>query len=123
MYDWSGKTILIAEDDDYNFLLLETLLKETKVTITRACDGCEVIALCRKVDIDLILMDINMPRMSGIEATIKIRESNYKIPIIAQTANYIDDCGFKYFKSGVNDLLTKPIQEKVLKSKIEKFFK
>ncbi|GAG21787.1 unnamed protein product, partial [marine sediment metagenome] len=85
--NWTGKKILIAEDIHVNFILLEAILKGTNVDLVWAKNGKEAVEICIKNDdIDLVLMDINMPEMNGLEATAEIRKHKKNLPVIAQTA-------------------------------------
>jgi two-component system CheB/CheR fusion protein len=102
-------TILIAEDDDVNFLLLNLWLN-SHFNIIRAINGIEAVQLYEKNDsIDLILMDIRMPHMDGIEATKEIRKMDMYIPIIAHTAYAMNEESFAIKKAGCNQVLIKPI--------------
>ena len=102
-------TILIAEDDDVNFLLLNLWLN-SHFNIIRAINGIEAVQLYEKNDsIDLILMDIRMPHMDGIEATKEIRKMDMYIPIIAHTAYAMNEESFAIKKAGCNRVLIKPI--------------
>lgn len=80
--------ILIAEDNDSNYLLVRHILKD--YNLTRALDGADAVWKARNESFDLILMDMKMPVMGGLEATRRIREFNAKVPIIALTANAFD---------------------------------
>jgi len=89
-YCWVGKTFLIAEDDKFSYKFLEGFLRQTQADVLHAADGIEAVRLCQENDhIDLILMDIQMPEMNGLEATEAIKKFNKSIPVIAQTANAI----------------------------------
>lgn len=110
-----NKTILIAEDDNINYLLFEKIMKNTNFTIIRAKNGEEAVELFKNnKGIDLILMDIKMPIMSGYEALIKIKEIDSKIPIIAQTAYSSSDEIEKMKQAGFTDHITKPINKEKL---------
>jgi signal transduction histidine kinase/ligand-binding sensor domain-containing protein/CheY-like chemotaxis protein len=86
-YYWPGKLIIVAEDEDSNFQLIEAILKDTGVKIIRANDGVHLLEIVEtESKIDLVLLDIQMPRMSGMNAMQIIRDSNRNIPVIAQTA-------------------------------------
>jgi CheY-like chemotaxis protein len=121
--DWGNKSILIAEDDDTNYYLLEEYLEQSAIHIYRAKNGEEVLEILAKLQPDLILMDIKMPKMSGLEAASKIREFNIDIPIIAQTAYAMHGDEEKIIFNGFNDYISKPIDEDVLMKKIKKFIK
>ena len=115
-YNFKHKTILIAEDEDMNFILVKKILEQTNATIIRAVDGEDLMQVIEnQKNIDLILMDMSMPKMNGFEATKKLRQAGNQIPIIAQTAlseNYDKDI---VIKAGCNDFIEKPIfKEKLL---------
>jgi two-component system, cell cycle response regulator DivK len=121
-YNWDCKKILIAEDEETNFLFIEAILEDTKAILLWAKSGTEVIHLFKENnDIDLILMDIKMPEMDGLTATKKIREMNSHVPIIAQTAYAMSEDKNKCLKAGCNDYLTKPINHRLLLSTIDKY--
>lgn len=122
IYDWSDKTVLIAEDVDDNFLFLKTFLRKTKINVLWAKDGKETIDICRENDnIDIILMDIRMPFIDGYEATRKIKEFKPDLPIIAQTAYALNSDYQKVFDAGCDEYITKPILGKILFQKMKKF--
>jgi signal transduction histidine kinase/CheY-like chemotaxis protein len=108
---WTGKTLLVAEDEEINYALISEILKETEVKILRAINGKEAIdiLLNQQNKIDLILMDIKMPEMNGYETIHAIRNLNNDIPIIAQSAYAMHDEIQKCFSLGCNDYITKPI--------------
>ncbi|MDA3911500.1 MAG: ATP-binding protein [Bacteroidales bacterium] len=111
----SEKHILIAEDEDNNFLLLKIYLKNTFTKIGHAKDGKQAIEYVKNhKDIDLILMDIKMPNINGVEAMQEIRKTNSNIPIIAQTAFVMADDKRKLMGYGFDDYIPKPIESKVL---------
>jgi PAS domain S-box-containing protein len=113
------KTLLIAEDEDFNYMLLEELLADINSKILRARNGIEAVEICKSNQhIDLVLMDIKMPLMSGYEATKQIREFLPNLPIIAQTAYTTDFDKKKALSCGCNDFISKPLEKKLLVSKI-----
>jgi len=121
-YDWSSKTVLIAEDVDDNFLCLKTLLRKTKIKVLWAKDGREAIEMCQENDkIDIVLMDIRMPFIDGYEATRKIKVFRPELPVIAQTAYALNSDYQKVFDSGCDEYITKPILGKILFQKMKKF--
>lgn len=119
--NWQSKTILIAEDTDVNYFLLVEVLKKTKAKVFRVKDGQEAIDFVKNNDVDLILMDINMPRINGYDATRAIKEFRNNIPIIVQTAMHLIDDDEEAFKAGADDYITKPIDLKTFINKIERF--
>lgn len=113
-------TILIAEDVESNFLLLETLLGKT-YHLQHAYNGREAIEFFQKETPDLILMDIKMPEIDGLEATRLIRKQSSTIPIIALTAFAYESDKENALKAGCNDFLVKPISAVLLHQTIEKY--
>jgi signal transduction histidine kinase/CheY-like chemotaxis protein len=116
--------ILIAEDEEINFIFLETLLLKSglELKIFHARNGLEAVEICKKTpEIKLVLMDIKMPVLSGFDATYKIREFNTSIPIIAQTAYTEVDEIDRAKESGCNEVITKPIDRKILIDVIKKY--
>lgn len=114
------KTILVAEDVESNFLLLKALLGKT-YRLLHAYNGKEAIAMFIEYTPDLILMDVKMPVMDGLEATRLIREQSLTIPIIALTAFAFDQDRVRVLEAGCNDFLTKPLSPPLLKQTIEKY--
>jgi two-component system cell cycle response regulator DivK len=113
------KKILIVEDDFSSKLYLNKLLERTGALLLNASDGNEALNLLQNnLDIDLILMDIQMPVMDGYSCTKIIRDSGNKVIIIAQTAYGLDDDREKMVSAGFNDILIKPISQKLLIDKI-----
>ena len=108
--DWSEKTILVAEDEETNFILLENLLERTNASIFRATNGKEAVELFQQnPKINLILMDIRMPEMDGVEASKAILELNSNAIIIAQTAYTMPEDKNEYLKIGIKGVVAKPI--------------
>lgn len=114
--------ILIAEDDNISFIYLSTLLSKLGHEIIHAKNGREAIDICKsQKDIDIILMDIKMPEIDGLEATMEIRKFNKTIQIIAQSAYIFEDDFINSKKVGCNNFLTKPIDKKELIQLINKY--
>lgn len=119
---WEHKKILIAEDEETNYLFIEAILEDTKAQLLWAKNGYDAVQVfSQQTDIDLILMDIKMPEMDGLTATRQIREKSATVPIIAQTAYAMSEDKTKCLSAGCDDYLTKPINHKVLLSTIEKY--
>lgn len=118
--------ILIAEDNAINLLLTKTYLSDIlpHALIIDAKDGNEAIEQYQKESPDLILMDIQMPNLNGIEATKKIRtiEKDIEIPIIALTAGSLPGEKEKCLQAGMSDFLTKPLLKQTLSDMIRKYF-
>lgn len=121
----AGQKLLVAEDDENSFYLLEYILNESGAEIIHTETGEDTIqALLDNPDICLILMDIRMPGMSGIEAAIKIREFNVDVPMIAQTASllFVEEQS-KILEAGFNDFILKPIDQDLLMKKLKQLLK
>lgn len=105
------KTILIAEDEDTNYLFLSEFLTKKGYRVIRAENGVETVDKIKSGEIvDLILMDIKMPIMNGYEATIEIKKIKPDIPIIAQTAYALAGDSIKAREAGCDNYLSKPIR-------------
>lgn len=117
--------ILICEDIDTSFLLLEKFLKKrTNLELFRAKNGIEAIAIVKEnPDIQLILMDIRMPKMDGYEAHREIRKINNKVIIIAQSAFALSSDHIKMKEEGFDDYLSKPIDRSLLLEMIDKYLR
>ncbi|HYW94335.1 MAG TPA: response regulator [Bacteroidales bacterium] len=115
-----SKTILIVEDDDFIFNLLEVMLTDTGINMMHAGDGEIAIELVKNNRVDLILLDIRLPGENGFEIFEKIRKMKSQIPVVAQTANHIPEERDKFLKAGFNDYLTKPIDYETIHSLIYK---
>ncbi len=117
-----NKKILIVEDDEMNYIYLSQIFKIAKIPIIRAKTGYEAIDLVKHDSrIDLILMDIQLPDISGIEVTEKIREFNADLPIIAQTAAKSESEKESMIDAGCTDVLVKPFKMEELLSKIKEY--
>jgi signal transduction histidine kinase/ligand-binding sensor domain-containing protein/CheY-like chemotaxis protein len=113
--DLTNRTILVAEDDFSNFLFIERLLKKTHVCVIHAENGNQVLKMIQNhPEIELVLMDIKMPEMDGIEALHEIRKMNIQIPVIAQTAYTLAGEVIKLKAEGFNEYISKPINSSVL---------
>ncbi len=107
--DWIGKTVLIVEDEESNFEYLKELLIPTGMNIIHATNGHDAVEFARKGDLNLILLDIKLPQVDGLQAAEAIRKFNRDIPIIAQTAYAMDTDWQKSLLAGCNDYLSKPL--------------
>jgi PAS domain S-box-containing protein len=121
LLDLQGLKVLVVEDNRINRMLAFSLLSKWGVSYDWAEHGEEAIMLLKENPYDLILMDMQMPVMDGLEATVKIRnEMLLDIPIIALTANAFKDDAQRCLDSGMNDVVTKPFEPSVLYNKILK---
>ncbi len=122
-YNWSNKEILVAEDEELNWLFIREMLRQTGASIHRARNGHEVVELSRKLVPDAILMDIKMPEMNGIEAVRLIRVFNEEVPIIAQTAFVMAEEKEESLLAGCNHFVTKPLDRTTIMELIDSYFK
>ena len=122
-YDWSNRTILIVEDDIVNYRVIEAMLRNTKVKTIHADNGLNAIEQVQlNPQIDMVLMDVHLPEMSGLDATKHILDINPNLPVIAQTANAMLEDRDKCLEAGCADYISKPIDMDDLYTKIAKFF-
>ena len=112
--------ILVAEDIDSNYLLIEALLKKD-YRLVRAHNGSEAIELFNAETPDLILMDMKMPGISGIDTTTLLRKTGTQVPIVALTAFAYDNDKALAFDAGCNDFLTKPVSPPELRRVVTKW--
>jgi len=115
------KKILIAEDNDSNFILMTYILKKYYV-FERAKNGQEAVDMVANGgQYDIVLMDIKMPVMDGLEATKRIKALRPELPVIALTANAFDSDRNMAFESGCDEFLSKPISSDLCLKTIAKF--
>lgn len=118
--NWKEKTIVIVDDTKLNFVLLKTILRKTEANIVWLENGQEVIDYVKKLNVvDLILMDIRMPIIDGIEASKVIKKIAPQIPIIIQTASVMGEAYEDIKNSGCDDTIFKPIDSAKLINKIQ----
>ena len=117
----SNSLILVAEDEEYNYLYLDELLNKLGLKHIQAKDGQEAIDICRENEnVTLVLMDIKMPVIDGYTAAQKIKEFSPKIPIIAQSAYALEHEREK-FRDVFDDYLAKPIYKEIFLMTLRKF--
>ena len=117
------EVVLVAEDDNINFKLIEKLLRIFNFKVIRAVDGIEAVEICKSYhEIDLVFMDIKMPNLDGYGAFEKIREFNKTIPIIAQTSYSFPEEVEKIKQLGFNDFISKPLDKERLYELVKKYF-
>jgi CheY-like chemotaxis protein len=118
----NNTTILIAEDDDASFYFLKVILIHLGIKLLHTTNGKDTVKIVQDTpEISLILMDIRMPELDGLEATRQIRKFNQTVPIIAQTAHAFSGNKKKAKEAGCNDYITKPIKQEELIEMITKY--
>ncbi len=119
---FKSKTILIVEDDLYSEQVLVELLKTKGANIITAHNGLEALQACKNnPEIDIVLMDIQLPKLDGLEATKRIRKFSPDLAIIAQTANAMSEDKDKALAAGCNDYIAKPIDTQKLIDTLQKY--
>ena len=123
-YDWSNKTILVVEDEDFVSKFFDRILTPTHANLLWAKTGMEAFESCRKNNgIDIVLMDMKLPELSGYEAVKRIKKLNISLHIIAQTAYAMAEDRIECLKAGCgNDYISKPIDTEMLLEKIQLVF-
>lgn len=120
-----GKRILLVDDNKMNVLLAQTVIKKYSVITDTAYDGSEAHQLFIKNKYDLVLTDVQMPIMGGVELTRMIRadkdKAKAKVPVLGVTANVLEEDRDRYLAAGMNDLVLKPYSEKELIGKIASY--
>ncbi len=115
------RTILIAEDDNFNYLLIKYILEKRGFKTVHAENGMEALEIYRSPERpDLIVMDIKMPVMSGLEATTEVRKSDSDIPIIALTAYALPGDREMCLDAGCSDYIAKPIDKDDFLNRVER---
>ena len=113
--DFAGRRVLLAEDDPINQEIARMLLEDVFLDVDAASDGLEAVALAENGAYDLILMDMQMPRLDGLEATRQIRQlvAHGTTPIVAMTANAFQEDRRRCLAAGMSDFVAKPVDPKV----------
>lgn len=121
-YDLNGMHVLVVEDNKINQVITKKMLLKRGISCDIAENGLEAIDHANRNQYDGILMDIHMPGISGVEATIEIRKFDRETPIIALTAISLDDSLEAFYAAGCNDVVTKPFKPEVFYQKIGENF-
>jgi len=110
-FDFSDKSVLVVEDTMMSFKLLKAVLGQVSAKVTHAKDGLQAIGYCKEgMDFDVVVMDIQMPGMNGLDATREIKKLRPDLPVIAATANTFDDEEAACREAGCDGFITKPLQ-------------
>jgi signal transduction histidine kinase/ActR/RegA family two-component response regulator len=117
---FENKAVMIVEDNKINQMITKKILEKKKMACTVVDNGMDAIKHAKEQDFDVILMDIHMPGISGIEATKKIREFNKTVPIIALTAITIEENLEDFYKAGFNEFIPKPFNAEDFFEKINR---
>lgn len=119
-----NKTVLVVDDNEFNRELVRDILEDENIIVREADDGMKAVEIMKSdihKDIDVILMDIRMPVMDGIEATCLIRQGNgpnVNVPIIAMTANTLEADRKELLSKGMNGVIAKPVDVDTLAEQI-----
>ena len=110
-FDFSDKVVLVVEDNQISFKLIHAVLKQVKANVVHAVNGKKAIeAVESEAHFDLVLMDMQMPEVDGLEATRRIKQIRPLLPIVATTANTYDENIVACREAGCDGFLTKPLQ-------------
>jgi CheY-like chemotaxis protein len=122
MYNkWQGKTILVAEDVDTSNMFYRAALSKTGAKTLWAENGLDAIKAVEQNHVDIVLMDINMPEINGLEATKRIKKIFPDIPVIIQTAYLLSNEREKSFDAGADEFIAKPITYRQLLEILNRF--
>lgn len=120
--DWSGKTILVVEDEEINRFFFKSALQITNANVLFASNGIEGVKMALNIqNIDCVLMDIRLPEMDGYRATKDIKAVRRDLPIIVQTAYALTNERVRAFDSGCDAYISKPIKISVLFDVLKKY--
>jgi len=119
-HDWSKYKVLIVEDDPVNYQLLKVFLNKTGIEIIHASNGSEVMDMFDEEIPDIVLMDVQLPEVNGIQLTEMMKSQHPEIPIIVQTASILETQIQEMMEKGCDDYLMKPISRQDMLYKIGK---
>lgn len=110
-YNWKGKTLLIAEDENSNYQLIKATISQTGVRLERANNGLEAVEKVKSNNqIDLVLMDIRMPELNGYDATRQIKSFRKSLPVLSITAYAMSEDELKSVDAGCDEYISKPVK-------------
>lgn len=106
---YENSKILLVDDNEINLIVSEKILEEEGYEVVRAMNGLEALVQFKAIEFDLVLMDLHMPKLGGVETTIEIRKNNLQIPIILISASNVTSSSWEEYRAkGFNDFVTKP---------------
>lgn len=117
----SKGSVLVVDDNEINRVVAQSLLEDLGVTVTLTSSGHEALTIAAQQAFDLILMDLQMPEMTGAETTTALRDAGVTAPVIAFTASVVSDEIDKALSSGMSGYITKPVDSKALSTLIERY--
>jgi len=122
-FDFAGRSALIADDDPFNCEVTRMLLEELGMSVDIARDGIEAVERFAAAPTDIVLMDVQMPRLDGLDATRRIRASaaGATVPIIGVSANVFTEDRAACFAAGMNDFVGKPVLPEVLEQALARW--
>ncbi|MEA3461595.1 MAG: response regulator [Bacteroidota bacterium] len=122
-FDFSKKVVLVVEDNQISFKLIHAVLKQVKTNVVHAVNGKKAIEACTsEAHFDLVLMDMQMPEVDGLEATRRIKQIRPDLPVVATTANTYDENYEACKEAGCDGFLTKPLQFRKMFEMMQSFF-
>ncbi len=121
--DLKGINILLAEDDPINQKITKYMLEKKNAMVTIVSSGKEVLTMLKEKSFDVILMDIHMPEMDGIQATLELRRAGIDTPIIAMTAAAMTQDKKLCLESGMQEYISKPVKSQELYKAVEKYYR
>jgi CheY-like chemotaxis protein len=122
-FDFSGKRVLVVEDNQISFKLMLAVLSQVNVEVVHALNGRDAIDFCNSgTHFDLVLMDMQMPEVNGLEATKIIKQEQPDLPVIATTANTFFEDEVACKEAGCDAFMTKPLKFKQLFELMQHFF-
>jgi CheY-like chemotaxis protein len=117
----SKGSVLVVDDNEINRVVAQSLLEDLGVTVTLTSSGHEALTIAAQQTFDLILMDLQMPEMTGAETAAALRDAGVTAPVIAFTASVVSDEIDKALSSGMSGYITKPVDSKALSTLIERY--
>jgi len=122
-FDFKGRRVLVVEDNAISFKLMLAVLSQVNVEVVHALNGRDAIDFCREDQtFDLVLMDMQMPEVNGLDATRTIKQLYPELPVIATTANTYFEDEVACREAGCDAFLTKPLKFRQLFEQMQRFF-